>query len=85
MYYVYILRSTVAKKKFYIGYTDNLEHRLSQHKQAPPDSYTRRYAPWQTETHISFTNKKLAKAFELYLKTYRNRPTRSDAVGLHFH
>ena len=31
MYYVYILRNEVAERK-YIGYTNNLERRLKQHK-----------------------------------------------------
>jgi hypothetical protein len=50
MYYVYILRSVYNENKFYIGYTGNLDRRLSQHKDAPTDSYTHRYAPRHVET-----------------------------------
>ena len=73
MYYVYILISQKDKSKFYIGYTDNLNRRLEQHKNAPPSSYTHRYSPWEIETYIAFSNKKLAEEFETYLKTHSGR------------
>jgi putative endonuclease len=73
MYYVYILRSVNNENKFYIGYTDNLDRRLSQHKDAPSDAYTHRYAPWRLETYIAFTSKRLAEVFEIYLKSHSGR------------
>ncbi len=68
MYYVYILRSSKDACKSYVGYTTNLDKRLKEHN----DSrilYTKRYAPWCIETYIYFTNQKLAKQFESYLKS----------------
>ena len=73
MYYVYILRSKNSRDKFYIGYTNNLQRRLKEHKEAASDAYTRRYAPWGIETYIVFSNKKLAEEFELYLKSHSGR------------
>ncbi|MFH1655254.1 MAG: GIY-YIG nuclease family protein [Candidatus Omnitrophota bacterium] len=73
MYCVYILISKKNKSKFYIGYTDNLQRRLAEHKGPPKNSYTYRYAPWELETYIVFSNKKLAEEFELYLKSHSGR------------
>ncbi len=36
MYYVYFIRNT-TKKKFYIGYTNDLRRRLKQHKDKNPE------------------------------------------------
>jgi putative endonuclease len=68
MHYVYILRSSKDASKSYVGYTANLDKRLKEHN----DSimlYTKRYAPWYIETYISFTNQKLARQLESYLKS----------------
>jgi predicted GIY-YIG superfamily endonuclease len=73
MYYVYILISRKNKSKFYIGYTNNLDKRISQHKDAPLNSYTHRYAPWELETYIVFKTKELAEKFEEYLKSHSGR------------
>ena len=73
MYYVYILRSEKDKDRFYIGYTENLKRRLSEHKNPPRDTYVNRYSPWQLETHLVFTNKQKAEQFEAYLKSHSGR------------
>lgn len=73
MHYVYVLRSSKNRDKFYIDYTNNLDRRLGEHKNALPKSYTRRYAPWEVETYIAFSDKKLAEDFEAYLKSYSGR------------
>jgi len=73
MYYVYILRSRKDRSRFYIGYTENLKRRLSEHSNSPKDTYVHRYSPWQLETHLVFTNKQKAKQFEAYLKSHSGR------------
>jgi len=72
-YYVYILISKKNKDRFYIGYTDNLRRRLTQHRSSKSSNYTRRYAPWELETYLEFKNRRLAVAFELYLKSHSGR------------
>lgn len=67
MYYVYVLKSSKSKK-FYFGYTNNLEKRLREHK-AGKSRYTKGHLPVRLVYYSAFGNRKLAKDFELYLKS----------------
>lgn len=67
IHYVYILKSDKSPAKHYVGYTTNLEQRLSKHN-SNQTVFSRRYAPWHIETYIGFNNKQLALSFERYLK-----------------
>ncbi|MFH1354957.1 MAG: GIY-YIG nuclease family protein [Candidatus Omnitrophota bacterium] len=73
MHCVYILTSKKDKRKFYVGYTNNLQRRLVDHKNPPKNSYTHRYGPWALETYSVFSERRLAKAFEVYLKSHSGR------------
>jgi putative endonuclease len=68
MHYVYILISKSDPSKIYIGITKDINQRLDEHNQKQ-SAYSKRYAPWKLETFISFQDKKLANAFERYLKS----------------
>ncbi|MEW6012927.1 MAG: GIY-YIG nuclease family protein [Elusimicrobiota bacterium] len=68
MYAVYILKSIKIPDKIYIGLTQDLERRLKEHNRGD-SSYTSAYKPWEIETYIVFSNKKLAENFEKYLKS----------------
>lgn len=72
MVYVYILRSLSAPSKRYFGITSDLRKRLKDHN-AGRSSHTARFAPWQLETYVAFTNKQKAIEFERYLKTGSGR------------
>ena len=67
MPFVYILLSLKDPSKYYIGTTQDLNKRLREHNSSQ-SGYSKRYAPWEIETYISFTNKLLAGKFEKYLK-----------------
>ena len=67
MWYVYVLRSESTKSKTYIGATEDLNKRLSEHN-AGVVYYTKRYMPWKIETYIAFSSKDKAYSFEKYLK-----------------
>jgi len=67
MYTVYILKSAKESRRCYIGITEDLDRRLKEHND-DPSGYSKRYAPWQLETYITFKNKLLAEKFETYLK-----------------
>ena len=67
MWYVYILRST-ADKNLYIGSTDNIRRRLSQHNSGKVDS-TRNRIPFTLEAYIGVRDKSKAVELEQYFKT----------------
>jgi len=69
MYYTYILKSIKQPGAIYIGYTKDLKSRLMEHNGANLKQYTNKYAPWEIEAHISFTEINEAKSFEKYLKS----------------
>lgn len=68
MQIVYILTSCQHPERYYIGITNDLERRLKEHN-AGDSIYSKRYAPWQLETHITFRSKQRAEDFEKYLKS----------------
>ena len=62
-YYVYILEC--ADNSFYVGVTNNLEKRLSEHQSdSYPKSYTHRRKPFNLVYHSVFNNVKIAILFE---------------------
>lgn len=67
-YYVYILQSKKESKRYYIGFTEDLESRLKRHNQGQ-FSHTSKYIPWRLKTAIAFTDRKKALDFETYLKS----------------
>ncbi len=67
MYYVYILWSSKSKI-FYSGYSENLRKRLEEHNKGLSKA-TVPHRPWKIVFYVTFESKKLAKDFELYLKT----------------
>jgi len=69
MYYVYILKSKKQLGAIYIGYTSDLKSRIVEHNSNSSKHYSNKYAPWEIETYISFSDKVDAEKFELYLKS----------------
>lgn len=67
MYIVYLLKSKKEPAQYYIGFTQNLDRRLKEHNNGE-SSYSKRFAPWEIETFLTFRNKFLAENFEKYLK-----------------
>jgi predicted GIY-YIG superfamily endonuclease len=67
-FYVYLLRSESDPTRVYVGITDHLDHRLSEHN-AGKAKHTSKYRPWRIETYLAFTDHQMAVAFERYLKT----------------
>jgi len=68
MHFVYILRSTKALSRIYIGCTTNLERRFSEHNSKEGKGYTHKYRPWELLCYIAFKERVLAENFEYYLK-----------------
>ena len=67
MWFVYVLRS-VKDKLLYVGSTNNIGRRLSEHNSARVDC-TRNRVPFTLEAYIAVKNKAKAVEIEQYLKT----------------
>ena len=72
MYYVYALYS-VKYKKIYIGFTSNLEQRLSSHNHLLNKGYTAKYKPWIIIYSEEYINKRTALLREKQLKPAQGR------------
>ena len=68
MHYVYLLESTSAKSKRYVGYTDDLRQRIVEHN-AGKNTSTAPNRPWRLRTYLAFSSKLQALTFERYLKS----------------
>jgi putative endonuclease len=71
MYFVYILKSLVARKS-YVGISNNPERRIGEHNSGK-SCYTKKYKPWRLVFKESFPNRKEARKREKYLKTSAGR------------
>jgi putative endonuclease len=70
-FYIYIIQSQVDKS-YYIGYTKNLDRRLSKHNSAK-SGYTARKQPWTLIYFETFKEKSAAIKREQFLKKQKNR------------
>ncbi|HOP00272.1 MAG TPA: GIY-YIG nuclease family protein [Bacteroidales bacterium] len=70
-YTVYILQSQVDNT-FYIGYTSNLERRLSEHNEGRT-RYSSSKRPWELLYSEEYTTKRDAIMRERFLKKQKNK------------
>jgi len=67
MWFVYIIKST-SKKYTYIGSTNNIERRLSEHNQGIVKS-TKPFEPFKLSAYIAVQTESKARQLEKYFKT----------------
>jgi len=67
VHYVYLLQSIKNPRQRYVGMTDDLRQRLSDHN-GGKSVHTARYRPWRIVTYVAFSSEGQARAFEKYLK-----------------
>lgn len=67
MHFVYLLKS-INFSEIYVGYTTNIEQRLSYHNLGR-SSHTAKYKPWKLHAYFAFEDKYIALDFENYLKS----------------
>ncbi len=67
MHYVYLLQSLSVPGQRYVGMTDNLKKRFSEHNRGE-SKHTSKFVPWKLVTYVAFSDKQKAKEFEVYLK-----------------
>ena len=72
-YYVYVLRS-LNNDFIYVGYTENLKRRLSEHNKSQNKS-TKHYAPLKLVHYEAYLSINDAKRREMYLKTTKGKTT----------
>jgi predicted GIY-YIG superfamily endonuclease len=65
-YYVYILQSEIDQKRFYTGFTEDLNARLESHNSGGCQ-HTSKYRPWRLKTAVAFGDRQKALDFEKYL------------------
>ncbi len=71
MWYVYILRS-MKDTNFYVGSTDNIRRRLTEHNSGKVDS-TKGRMPFSLEAYIGVKDQNKAIELERYFKTGSGR------------
>ncbi|RKE02533.1 GIY-YIG nuclease family protein [Marinifilum flexuosum] len=71
MYCVYILQSQMDQS-YYIGYTSNIENRLTYHNQGR-SRYTRKKIPWLLMYSEKYNSKRDALIREKFLKKQKSR------------
>jgi len=70
-YWVYILKS-IDYDKTYVGFTNNLERRLSEHNSSKT-IYTSKYKPWKIVYKEEAADRIRAREREKYFKTAAGR------------
>ena len=66
MWYVYVLRG--RKEELYVGSTNDLRRRLSEHERGKTES-TRLRAPFRLEAYVAVRDEATARLLEQYFKT----------------
>jgi putative endonuclease len=67
MRYVYLLQSVEFPDQTYVGLTDDLRSRFSEHN-CGRSPHTAKYRPWRLVSYVAFFNVRKAVEFERYLK-----------------
>jgi putative endonuclease len=73
MFYIYILYSE-SHDKYYVGYTDNIERRLSEHNTNPRNTFTHKYRPWEVAALFQVSESRAeAMKIEKFIKQQKSR------------
>ncbi len=79
MHYVYIIQSINHSNETYVGCTENLKKRLSNHN-AGTTAHTAKYLPWKLIFYAAFEDKIKAYEFEEFLKSGSGREFRNKKL-----
>jgi len=72
MFYVYVIRSISDPKRYYIGFTENINQRVKEHNEGK-SPHTAKYGPWQLAVYLAVPSKTKALDLERYLKAGSGR------------
>jgi len=76
MYYVYIIQSISHPDQIYVGCTEDIDKRLSNHNSGTT-LHTDKFKPWKLVSYIAFNDKTKAYDFEAFLKSGSGREFRN--------
>lgn len=79
MYYVYIIQSINHPDQVYVGCTEDIKKRLSNHNNGTTP-HTDKFKPWKIATYVAFEDKVKAYEFEKYLKSGSGREFRNKRL-----
>lgn len=68
MVYVYLIESVHQRQQHYVGITQDLKQRLSDHNEGK-SPHTRKFKPWHLVAYTGFADESTAVDFEKYLKS----------------
>ena len=68
MFYAYLLESESDPSRRYVGFTEDLRQRLTDHN-VGKSKHISKYRPWKLVTYLAFSDREKALEFERYLKT----------------
>ena len=80
MYFVYIIKSLIVIR-YYIGSTENVDRRLSDHNLGKVKS-TKAYKPWEIVNTERFDTKSDALKREKQIKSYKSGNAFKKLIGL---
>lgn len=72
MYYVYLLQSLTFQDQIYIGFTQDIKKRITNHN-SRTTPHTAKFLPWKLVVSLEFEDKAKALEFENYLKSGSGR------------
>jgi putative endonuclease len=70
--FVYVLKTSAAIPRYYVGVTSAVEQRLIWHNEGHC-AHTAKHRPWQLHVVIEFADERHAVEFERYLKSGSGR------------
>lgn len=79
MHYVYIIQSINSPHQIYVGCTEDIKKRLSNHNSGTTP-HTDKYKPWKLVVYIAFEDKSKSYEFEEYLKSGSGRTFRDKRL-----
>jgi putative endonuclease len=68
MFYVYVICSLSHPKRYYIGFTENIDQRVKEHNEGK-SLHAAKYGPWQLAVYLGVPSKTKALDLERDLKS----------------
>ena len=77
MFYVYVIRSLSHPKRYYIGFSEDIDQRVKEHNEGK-SLHTAKYGPWELAFYLAVPSKTKALELERYLNQVQDGHFCSD-------